>query len=146
MCIRDSDNGCEMLEELVINKPGEGSYTFVPVIGGSKHSTLMMVLGVTLIAVTGGFGLAVAAPFMASAGAGVAATATSAAVAGTTIAGGATLTTLGAGLNYLGMGLLLGGAAMMLAPDVQTETHQKNQKTTYSVGQSIQLNKENQYP
>ena len=112
------DNGCEMLEELVINKPGEGSYTFVPVIGGSKNSTLMMVLGVTLIPVTGGFGLAVAAPFMASAGAGVAATATSAAVAGTTIAGGATLTTLGAGLNYLGMGLLLGGAAMMLAPDV----------------------------
>ena len=112
------DNGCEILEELVISKPGDGSYTFVPVIGGSKNSTLMMVLGVTLIAVTGGFGLAVAAPFMASAGAGVAATATTAAVSGATIAGGATLTTLGAGLNYLGMGLLLGGAAMMLSPDV----------------------------
>ena len=88
------DNGCEMLEELVINKPGEGSYTFVPVIGGSKNSTLMMVLGVTLIAVTGGFGLGIAAPFMASGGTAVAgAAAGSAAAAGTTIASGATLTT-----------------------------------------------------
>ena len=113
------DNGCEMLEELVINKPGEGSYTFVPVIGGSKNSTMMMILGVTLIAVTGGFGLGIAAPFMASGGTAVAgAAAGSAAAAGTTIASGATLTTLGSGLNYLGMGLLLGGAAMMLAPDV----------------------------
>ena len=113
------DNGCEMLEELVINKPGEGSYTFVPVIGGSKNSTMMMILGVTLIAVTGGFGLGIAAPFMASGGTAVAgAAAGSAAAAGTTIASGATLTTLGSGLNYLGMGLLLGGAAMMLSPDV----------------------------
>ena len=113
------DVGCEIPEELVISKPGNGSYTFVPVIGGSKNSTLMMVLGVTLIAVTGGFGLGVAAPFMASAGTGVAgAAAGSAAAMGTTIASGATLTTLGTGLNYLGMGLLLGGAAMMLSPDV----------------------------
>ena len=113
------DNGCEMLEELVINKPGEGSYTFVPVIGGSKNSTMMMILGVTLIAVTGGFGLGIAAPFMASGGTAVAgAAAGSAAAAGTTIASGATLTKIGMGLNYLGMGLLLGGASMMLAPDV----------------------------
>ena len=79
----------------------------------------MMVLGVTLIAVTGGFGLGIAAPFMASSGTAVAgAAAGSAAAAGTTIASGATLTKIGMGLNYLGMGLLLGGAAMMLAPDV----------------------------
>ena len=113
------NDGCEILEELVISKPGDGSYTFVPIIGGSKNSTLMMVLGVTLIAVTGGFGLGIAAPFMASSGTAVAgAAAGSAAAAGTTIASGATLTKIGMGLNYLGMGLLLGGASMMLAPDV----------------------------
>lgn len=106
--------------ELLISNPGQGGYTFVPVIGGSKSSALMMVLGVTLIAMTGGMGMSIAAPFMASAGTGAAATATTAAVAagGTTIATGATLTTLGTGLSYLGTGLLLGGAAMMLAPDV----------------------------
>ena len=116
--IDDEPIGTE--EELVINKPGQGTYTFVPVVGGSKSSTLMMVLGVTLMVATGGFGTAIAAPFMASAGAGAAATATTAAVAagGTTLAAGATLTTLGTGLSYLGTGLLLGGAAMMLAPDV----------------------------
>ena len=45
-----------MLEELVIQDPSmKQSYTFVPVIGGSKSSGLMMVLGVALIAATGGF-------------------------------------------------------------------------------------------
>jgi predicted phage tail protein len=114
------DSHAEVLEELVLNNPGDEKYTFVPVIGGSKSSALMMVLGVTLIVMTGGMGASIAAPFMASAGAGAAATATTAAVAagGTTLAAGATLTTLGTGLSYLGTGLLLGGAAMMLAPDV----------------------------
>ena len=113
------DNHAEVLEELVLNNPGDEKYTFVPVICGSKSSTLMMVLGVTLMVATGGFGTAIAAPFMASSGTAVAgAAAGSAAAAGTTLAAGATLTTLGTGLSYLGTGLLLGGAAMMLAPDV----------------------------
>jgi len=103
------DTDCEVPEELLINTPGDGKYTFVPVVAGSKSSALMMVLGLTLVIMTGGFGTAVAAPFMASAGTGAAAT---------TIAGGATLTTLGSAMSYLGTGLLLGGAAMMLAPDV----------------------------
>ena len=42
-------------EELVLQNPSmKQSYTFVPVIGGSKSSGLMMVLGVTLLAATGG--------------------------------------------------------------------------------------------
>ena len=102
------DEPIDTEEELVINKPGQGRYTFVPVVGGSKSSTLMMVLGVTLMIATGGFGTTIAAPFMASAGTGGAAT----------LAAGATLTTPGLALSYLGTGLLLGGAAMMLAPDV----------------------------
>ena len=83
----------------------------------------MMVLGVTLIAVTGGFGAGLAAPFMSGAGAG-------GLVGGATGAGLGTLSVTSAGttaitlgkagmaLSYLGTGLLLGGAAMMLAPDV----------------------------
>ena len=99
--------------ELLINSPGQGGYTFVPVIGGSKSSALMMVLGVTLIVMTGGLGAAGASTFMGQA------LATNA--AGTAVGmgtAGATATTLGTGLSYLGTGLLLGGAAMMLAPDV----------------------------
>ena len=43
-------------DELLLKDPGMGqTYTFVPVIGGSKNSTMMMISGVTLIAVTGGF-------------------------------------------------------------------------------------------
>jgi len=103
------NNSIETEQEILISNPGQCTYTFVPVIAGSKSSALMMVLGVTLMVMTGGFGTAIAAPFMASAGTGAAAT---------TIAGGATLTTAGTALSYLGTGLLLGGAAMMLAPDV----------------------------
>ena len=138
--------GCEIPEELVISKPGDGSYTFVPVIGGSKSSGLMMILGVTLLAATGGLAGFGIAGFMgasgAAAGAGVtsaslaaaqAAGATVASVAattgvGTTVAAasmtaataGVTGTTLALtqGLGYLGTALMLGGAAMMLAPDV----------------------------
>ena len=44
--------------ELVLNEPGmTQSYSFVPVIAGSKSKLMTMVLGVTLIAVTGGFGV-----------------------------------------------------------------------------------------
>ena len=45
----------DMEEELVLQNPNmQQSYSFVPVIGGSKSSGLMMVLGVTLLAATGG--------------------------------------------------------------------------------------------
>jgi len=131
----------DMIEELVINDASRTqTYTFVPVIGGSKSSALMMVLGVTLIAMTGGMGAAFTPAFMGTAGS--AAVGSTAAVVGTgmvgattAVAGGATLaasataygvTTAGIlatqGLGYLGMGLLLGGAAMMLAPDVPDGT------------------------
>jgi len=133
----------DMLEELVIQDPSmKQSYTFVPVIGGSKSSGLMMVLGVALIAMTGGFGGAFVPGFMSSAVAGSGAVAgsvaTGAQAAALGLAEGAVLsaanvaalqaaTTTTAmlatqGLGYLGTGLLLGGAAMMLAPDVPDGT------------------------
>ena len=60
----------DMLEELVIQDPSmKQSYTFVPVIGGSKSSGLMMVLGVALIAATGGFASFGITGFMRSGGA-----------------------------------------------------------------------------
>ena len=109
------DNGIESLEELVIQDPGmEQSYTFVPVIAGSKNSILTMVLGVTLIAITGGFGAAFVPGFMGTA----ATTTTVAGVSVTTAATGFLATGWGTALSYLGMGLALGGAAMMLSPDV----------------------------
>ena len=112
--------GCEIPEELVISKPGDGSYTFVPVIGGSKNSTLMMVLGVTLIAVTGGFGAAFVPGFMGTMGTAAVGTAgTAGYVAGTAATGlFASHATLVSAMGYLGTGLALGGAAMMLSPDV----------------------------
>ena len=122
------DDHAEVPEELLLNMPGKGKYTFVPVIGGSKSSALMMVMGVALIAMTGGMGAGFAAPFMsggamagAGAGLGTIATGTAATATAGGLAAGATsitLGTLGTGLSYLGTGLLLGGAAMMLAPDV----------------------------
>ncbi len=55
-------------EEVFIHDPtGNQSYTFVPVIAGSKSSGLMMILGVTLIAMTGGlasFGMGTGVGFM----------------------------------------------------------------------------------
>lgn len=112
------DEPIDTEQELVIHNPGEGKYTFVPVVGGSKSSTLMMVLGVTLIVMTGGFGAAGVSTFMggtvATTGGAIGAGGVAAAAGAT----GATLTTYGAALSYLGTGLLLGGAAMMLAPDV----------------------------
>ena len=103
----------EHQEELLLNNPGDGGYTFVPVIGGSKSSVLSMVLGVTLIAMTGGLGAGVAAPFMG--GSGALSLGSIATVEGAKVI---TLTKLGTAMSYLGTGLLLGGAAMMLAPDV----------------------------
>ena len=56
----------EMLEELVISAPGatHQSYTFVPVIAGSKSSIMTMILGVTLIAITGGMAAGMVPGFM----------------------------------------------------------------------------------
>jgi len=75
------DESIDTEQELVIHNPGQGKYTFVPVVGGSKSSSLMMVLGVTLMIATGGFGTAIAAPFMASSGTAVAGAAAGSAAA-----------------------------------------------------------------
>jgi len=140
----------DMQEELVLQNPNmQQSYSFVPVIGGSKSSGLMMVLGVTLLAATGGLAGFGFTGFMGGGGAiGVAGEATllSAGTAAHTAALGAghitaagIVTTQGAvagtlagmgtsaalatqGLGYLGTALMLGGAAMMLAPDVPDGT------------------------
>jgi len=110
----------EMEEELVLQNPNmEQSYSFVPVIGGSKSSGLMMVLGVALLAATGGLagfgiaGLGAAGGTGAVAGAGL---------VGTTAAAGTAAILATQGLGYLGTALMLGGAAMMLAPDVPDGT------------------------
>lgn len=138
-------------EELLLSDPSQTqSYTFVPVIAGSKSGALTMIIGAVLIYVTAGAaagavlgaagtastaGVTTASLAAASAAstAGLTGAAAAASVAastgvGTTIAaasvaasaGGVTATSLLAvqGLGQLGMGLLLGGAAMMLAPDV----------------------------
>jgi len=138
----------DMLEELVIQDPSmKQSYTFVPVIGGSKSAGLMMVLGVALIAATGGFASFGISGFMTGSAGLVGAqgaalsTAQLAAVGGSSAIGAAGLTGAQAviaaqtamtmsstaimatsGLGYLGTGLMLGGAAMMLAPDVPDGT------------------------
>ena len=139
-------------EELVLQNPSmKQSYTFVPVIGGSKSSGLMMVLGVTLLAATGGlagFGISgfmtgsaslvgaeaaalTAVELAAVGGAGAigttgltAAQALAASQAAGIAAGGAAKAAVLAtqGLGYLGTGLMLGGAAMMLTPDVPDGT------------------------
>jgi len=138
----------DMLEELVIQDPSmHQSYSFVPVIGGSKSSGMMMILGIALIAATGGLASFGVAGFMGAGGAvgaaGAASTLTGSALvaaqaAGTVSAAGL-VTTSGAvagtlagmstgaalatsGLGYLGTALMLGGAAMMLAPDVPDGT------------------------
>ena len=128
--------------ELVLNEPGmTQSYSFVPVVAGSKSKAMMMVLGVTLIAVTGGFGAAFVPPFMGAATAGAAAVGTasgltgaaltSAISAGTVTAAG-TYTVAGAAAamgtrsaailatsaaGSMGVVLLLAGVASMLMPE-----------------------------
>ena len=128
--------------ELVLNEPGmTQTYTFVPVVAGSKSKVMMMVLGVTLIAVTGGFGAAFVPGFMGGAVAGGAAVGTasgltgaaltSAISAGTVTAAG-TYTVAGAAAamgtssaailatsaaGSMGVGLLLAGVASMLMPE-----------------------------
>ena len=151
-------------DELLLKDPGMGqTYTFVPVIGGSKNSTMMMILGVTLIAVTGGFGGAFVPGFMGNAVAGAGAvaggTATAAQAAILGIETGAVLSATNVaalhaatstsamlatqGLGYLGVGLVLGGAAMMLAPDVPDQ-NSAEQAENYLFGGPINTVKQGQ--
>jgi len=131
------------LEECMLTNPSMSqSYTFVPVIAGSKNAGIMMILGVALIAMTGGFaafGIAGLAGPSAAAAATVGTVATAETMAlgiatavGETItlsaaagATGASMTGILAfqGASYLGMGLLLGGASMLLAPDTPEGTN-----------------------
>tara|TARA_Y100000592_G_scaffold99798_1_gene177264 strand:- start:986 stop:1846 length:861 start_codon:yes stop_codon:yes gene_type:complete len=151
-------------DELLLKDPGMGqTYTFVPVIGGSKNSTMMMILGVTLIAVTGGFGGAFVPGFMGNAVAGAGAVAggtataaqaailgieTGAVLSATNVAALHAATTTSAmlatqGLGYLGVGLVLGGAAMMLAPDVPDQ-NSAEQAENYLFGGPINTVKQGQ--
>ena len=126
----------ESLDEcLITDNSMTQSYSFVPVIAGSKNSMLMMVLGVTLIGLTGGlasFGIGTAGGIFGGANAAAAGlvgttyTAASGAAAVHTMAtavaatAGSSLTGMLAmqGMGYMGMAMLLAAAAMMLAPDV----------------------------
>ena len=64
------DEPIENVAELALSDPGMSqSYSFVPVTVGSKSKILTMVVGVTLIAMTGGMGGALAPGFMGAAGA-----------------------------------------------------------------------------
>ena len=131
----------ENVMEVTLSDPGMSqSYSFVPVLAGSKSKIMTMVLGVTLIAMTGGFGAAFQPAFMggslgasgSAAVAGAKATAAQAAVLGVE-AGTVMSATQAAQLashaaigsihgataaSYLGMGLVLSGAAAMLTPEV----------------------------
>ena len=137
------DKSIESEAELLLANPSmEQSYTFVPVIAGSKSKLMTMVLGVTLIAVTGGFGAGLTPGFMQGAVQGsqlvgtasglqgaalkTAIAAGNVTAAGTyTLAGAAGAAGVGTGAvlgvqaaSYLGMGLVLAGAAAMLTPEV----------------------------
>ncbi len=129
-------------ECMLINPSMNQSYTFAPIIAGSKNAGIMLVLGIALVAMTGGFGAAFVPGMFGGAATGsamVGATAvagTPAYVAAAAVQGGitaaGTFSMAGAaaaastsvtgilalqGASYLGMGLLLGGASMLLAPE-----------------------------
>lgn len=137
------DKSIESEAELLLANPSmEQSYTFVPVIAGSKSKLMTMVLGVTLIAVTGGFGGAFTPQFMSGAVQGSQLVGTASGLQGAalktaiaagnvtatgayTLAGAAGAAGVGTGAvlgvqaaSYLGMGLVLAGAAAMLTPEV----------------------------
>jgi|TARA_R110002096_G_scaffold235727_2_gene426052 predicted phage tail protein len=148
-------------EELLLSDPGQTqSYTFVPVIAGSKSPILTMIIGAVLIYMTAG-----AAAAFGAAGQGAAVAGSTAAV-GTTVQGvvvtQAMLTSAGTislsgaatisgasqaailavqGAGQLGMGLLLGGAAMMLAPDVP-DGSQGSKSENYLFGGPINTTKQ----
>tara|TARA_Y100001951_G_C11257079_1_gene250070 strand:- start:98 stop:991 length:894 start_codon:yes stop_codon:yes gene_type:complete len=152
--IGEEGEGVKQWEDFVINDPSMSqSYSFVPVIGGSKNAGLMIVLGVALIVMTGGAAAIGLAGMMGSAAVPVGAiattaqaatistamglTGTAAITAGTTITASMSVavstaaiagTTAGyalAGASYLGMGLLLGGASMLLTPDTPSGDNAK---------------------
>lgn len=134
------------VSEVTLSDPGMSqSYSFVPVTVGSKSKMLTMIVGVTLVAMTGGLGAALTPAFMganvtgaamvgttavsgtaaATAAAGVAGgisaagtftAAGAAAAVGGSVSAGTILATQAA--SYLGMGLVLAGAAAMLTPEV----------------------------
>ena len=130
----------EDIMEVTLSDPGMSqSYSFVPVLAGSKSKIMTMVLGVTLIAMTGGFGAAFQPAFMGgslgasgTAVAGAKASAAQAAILGvesgtvisaTQAAQLASHAAIGSihgatAASYLGMGLVLSGAAAMLTPEV----------------------------
>lgn len=136
------DEPIENLAELALSDPGMSqSYSFVPVTVGSKSKILTMVVGVTLIAATGGLASVGIPGFMGAAGtgAGMVGTTAAAGTAATTASGAAALTASGTytvagaaaaagtstaaimgvqAASYLGMGLVLAGAAAMLTPEV----------------------------
>ena len=138
------DEPVSMEECLLINPDMSQSYTFAPIIAGSKNAGLLMVLGLALIIMTGGaaaFGMTGMMGGTGLVGAtALPATATAAQIAavGTIQASGLTAlqavaytqaglagTSAGlalAGAQYLGMGLLLGGASMLLAPETPDGT------------------------
>ena len=127
--------------ELFLNEPAmTQSYTFVPVVAGSKSKAMMMVLGVTLIVATGGAAAIGIPGFMgaAGAGAGLVGTTAAAGTAAVTASGAAAVTAAGTytiagaaaaagttsaaimgvqAAGYLGVGLLLSGVASMLMPE-----------------------------
>ena len=127
--------------ELFLNEPAmTQSYTFVPVVAGSKSKAMMMVLGVTLIVATGGTAAIGIPGFMgaAGAGAGLVGTTAAAGTAAVTASGAAAVTAAGTytiagaaaaagttsaaimgvqAAGYLGVGLLLSGVASMLMPE-----------------------------
>jgi predicted phage tail protein len=127
-------------ECMLVNPSMDQSYTFAPVIAGSKNSMLLMIAGIALIWMTGGaaaFGMGgLMGGGTATVGAAALPAAASAAqitAVGTIGSAGLTMTQVVAfntaglsataglalsGASYLGMGLLLGGASMLLAPDV----------------------------
>ena len=157
-------DGVKQIEECVITDPSsKQSYSFVPVIGGSKNAGLMIVLGLALVIMTGGAAAVGMTGLMGGGGAiGIAGEATllavgtpayaaamtaghitsagivtaAGAVAGTTAAMGATAALALSGAQYLGMGLLLGGASLLLAPDVPNDDSAK-QAENYLFGGPI---------
>tara|TARA_B100000686_G_scaffold252349_1_gene263054 strand:+ start:448 stop:1305 length:858 start_codon:yes stop_codon:yes gene_type:complete len=130
------DEYIESYDELTINNISEyQTYSFVPIVAGSKSSGILMVLGVALMAMTGGLAaFGITGLGSVSAGASVTVTAGNAsifgaqAVVGSTVTATATQaaalnalaiqgTTAGymmAGAQFLGQGLLLMGVSMML--------------------------------
>ena len=137
------DEPIQDLSEVVLSDPGmTQSYSFVPVTVGSKSKMLTMVVGVTLIAMTGGFGGGFIPQFMGNAvqgsqlvgtASGLKGAALKSAIAAGNVTAAGTYTLSGAAAaagaktaavlgvqaaSYLGMGLVLAGAAAMLTPEV----------------------------